>query len=114
MTFSGLVLRYYRIQEAEMYKTLLASVTVALLAHGAHAAYTEVDLRNIEQLVRTQQWAALHAYIEANPEVLVGDDPLAVHARAFMNSFSTNLFGQVNYPLTVPAQEMINNLLEAY
>tara|TARA_A100001391_G_scaffold156605_1_gene114807 strand:- start:100 stop:411 length:312 start_codon:yes stop_codon:yes gene_type:complete len=66
---------------------LIAIITALTLSVGivpSHAAYTKAQLEVIEILVLNQDWAELIAYLEANPELLLGADPLAAELRTFV------------------------------
>ena len=57
-----------------MRKSLLAAITLVVLANSAEAEYTLTDLENIEALILAEDWVSLNEYILANPQLLEGDD----------------------------------------
>ena len=97
-----------------MHKTLLAAVTVAFLAHGAHAAYTLSDLESIESFVLAKDWVGLNQYLIDNPAVLEGDDPLAVQAREFQRTYRSSAIDRFFNPPTPPSVDTISGLTEQY
>lgn len=65
---------------------LTAVITVLLLLSGASpllAAYSLEQLKEIERLVLAKDTAALGQYLAANPQITMGDDPLARELRDF-------------------------------
>lgn len=69
---------------------LIAIVTALLLISG-HSAFAEYSLpaagnRNVTFLTKNN--AALILLLQANPALMVGDDPLAIELRAFMSASS--------------------------
>lgn len=65
---------------------LLAILTAVIMfapGPGANAAFTLAELRRIEGLIISQDCGALLGYLQANPSLLEGDDPLAVELRNF-------------------------------
>ena len=67
---------------------LIAIVTALLLmsGHGAFAEYSLSQLQEIERYLLTKNNAALILLLQAHPELMVGDDPLAIELRAFMTA----------------------------
>lgn len=65
---------------------LIAIVTALLLisGHSAFAEYSLAQLQEIERYLLTKNNAALILLLQANPALMVGDDPLAIELRAFM------------------------------
>jgi len=66
---------------------LIAIVTALMFLTGgnaANAAYTLEQLRQIDDLISSKDCAALWNYLIDNPELLQGDDPLAVELRQFV------------------------------
>jgi hypothetical protein len=78
-------------------RTILLSSVLALgLGQAAHAVYTQEDLTQLQSLVDAGDTAAILAFIEANPQLLVGMSPLAMELREFTESregFFGGLFG---------------------
>jgi hypothetical protein len=98
----------------KMRKTLLATVTMAFLAHGANAAYTLSDLESIESFISSSDWVGFNQYLIDNPDVLVGNGPLAVEARGFQSSFRSSGIARFFNPPTPPSFETIASLTEQY
>lgn len=73
---------------------LITIVTALLLmsGQGAFAEYSLAQLQEIERYILTKNTAALLLLLQANPELLIGDDPLAAELRAFM---ATNMQQQL-------------------
>jgi hypothetical protein len=72
------------------YPRLMAVVTALTLLSGAGAAraeYSLAQLQVIESLISAQNWQALYEFIQANPAILVGDDPLVRELRAFLEAY---------------------------
>lgn len=87
---------------------------MALLAHGANAAYTLSDLESIESYILSRDWVGLNQYLTNNPDVLDRNDPLAVEARAFQSSFRSSGIARFFNPPTPPSVETIASLTEQY
>ena len=72
-----------------MPSTRLVAILTALLMLGAGsralAAYSLDQLKEIERLVMSRDTAALGAYLDAHPDITVGNDPLAAELRNFKN-----------------------------
>lgn len=76
---------------------LVSSVLAIGLGQTAHAVYTQDHLVALQELVNSGDTRAVLAYIQANPELMNGTDPLADALRDFVSSrqgFMGNLFGQ--------------------
>ena len=97
-----------------MQKTLLTAITIAFLSHGANAAYTLSDLKQIEAFVESRNWSALHEYLLTNPEILSGSDQLALEAREFQRSYRSTGVARFFIPPTPPSIQTIENLTEQY
>jgi hypothetical protein len=72
------------------YPRLIAVVTALMLLSGAGAAraeYSLAQLQVIESLISSQNWQALYEFIQANPAILAGDDPLVRELRAFLEAY---------------------------
>lgn len=96
---------------------LLAVVTALILAAGApaaHATYTLTNLQALEQMVLDQDWRGLHAFIEANPELLHGNDPLAIELRNYVATYRESVIGRFFNPPQAPGQELIEQLVAQY
>lgn len=96
---------------------LLAIVTVAMLAitsPASQAAYSKTDLQTIEQMIISQDWAALSSYIDANPDLLSGNNPLAQELRTFAESYRTGFIAQIFSPPIAPDIEAIDTLVSQY
>lgn len=68
-------------------KKLLAIVTVLIMTgsySAAQQAMTMDELREIEDLITQKDLRGLYSYLESNPEMTSGSDPLAVELRGFM------------------------------
>ncbi|MEL7345890.1 MAG: hypothetical protein AAFN59_13720 [Pseudomonadota bacterium] len=66
---------------------LLAVLTAILMlgaAPSAQAAYTLAQLQVIETLLLDGNLTALRQFLENNPGILDGDDPLAIELREFL------------------------------
>lgn len=71
---------------------LTAVITALLLLSGASrllAAYNLDQLKEIERLVMAKDTAALGRYLAANPQITMGDDPLARELRDFRSCVSS-------------------------
>ncbi|MCK0149320.1 hypothetical protein MWU54_04745 [Marivita sp. S6314] len=71
---------------------LLSSVLAIGLGQAAHAVYSQDDLTTLQNLVEAGDTQGVLAFINANPEVMVGIDPLAEALREFVAS-REGLFG---------------------
>lgn len=65
---------------------LFAIVTALILmsGQGAFAEYSLAQLQEIERYILTKNNAALLLLLQAHPELMIGDDPLAQELRTFM------------------------------
>ncbi len=65
----------------------LTAIITALMflagSHGAHAAFNLAQLQIIEQLILSRDCGALLAYLNENPGIMQGSDPLARELRSF-------------------------------
>jgi hypothetical protein len=70
---------------------IVAIVTALLLmsttASAVQAASIE-ELRKIDAMVSTQDWAGLYSMVLANPRLISGNDPLSSELRTFMRQNS--------------------------
>ncbi len=67
---------------------LLTIVTILALVGSSGSAQQEPsieDLLTIEKLLSDREWRALYVYLEANPQLTVGETPLALELRGFMD-----------------------------
>lgn len=65
---------------------LLGIVTALLIISrvtGANAAFTQAQLVDVGRLIESRDCGALLSYLVENPELLVGDDSLAISLRKF-------------------------------
>ncbi|MGR3341699.1 MAG: hypothetical protein ACU0DI_00440 [Paracoccaceae bacterium] len=65
---------------------LIAVITALVFiagAQGGHAAYTFGQLQDIERLILSKDCGALWFYLQDNPDLMEGDDPLADELRKF-------------------------------
>lgn len=73
----------------------LTAVVTALTLFGSafrlHAAYDISQLKVIEQLIASKDCSALIGYLQANPAITSGSDPLAQELRAFVNGVEGGL-----------------------
>ena len=96
---------------------LLAVVTALIMAASAPAAqatYSLTDLQTIEQLVVNRNWNALRAYIDAHPELLDGNDPLAVELRTYVESYNQGFFTRLFTTPQAPGLDLIQQLVAQY
>lgn len=73
---------------------LLAVITaLSCLGAGstAFAAYTLEQLREIERMVVSKDCGGLRIYLDTNPSLLQGVDPLAAELRSFVQGVDTGL-----------------------
>ncbi|MBW4708916.1 hypothetical protein KX928_14095 [Roseobacter sp. YSTF-M11] len=67
---------------------LIAIVTVLILVGSTGNAQDNVtidELRAIESLIDGKDWRGLYSYVQANPKLTAGNDPLAVELRTFVD-----------------------------
>ena len=97
-----------------MRKTLLASVTLAFLAHGAHATYTLSDLNTVEAYILANDWSGLNSYLNEHPELMLGSSPFALQVREFSKAYKTaRTVGFMKADL-IPSLDTISLLTEQY
>lgn len=68
---------------------LIAIITALMIVAGtpgARAEYSLAQLQDIERLIVSRDCASLWAYLQINPDILAGDDPLALELRIFAES----------------------------
>lgn len=73
---------------------LIAVVTAFMLlagTQGAQAAFTLAQLQEVERLILSKDCAALLGYLLKNPELMDGDDPLALEFRNFASGVESGL-----------------------
>lgn len=88
---------------------LITIVTALILmsGHGAFAEYSLAQLQEIERYILTKNNAALLLLLQSNPELLIGDDPLAAELRAFMATNMQQQFLWFNAPTaTLPPPDL--------
>jgi len=77
---------------------LIAVITAMMLIGGlggaARAEFSLQQLQELERLVLARDAGALWLYIQAHPEVILGNDPLAQELRLFAEATAR---GQVDY-----------------
>ena len=84
-----------------MNKLKIALLSTAILVgvnHASLAAYTQNDLNTLRELSNANDTKALLAYIEANPQLMAGDTPLAEALRDFVEARSGGFIGRVFAP----------------
>ncbi len=94
---------------------VITALTCLAGASGAYAAYTVDQLRDIERLIVSKDCEGLRGYIDRNPGLVEGNDPLAAELRSFASGVDTGLIDCIsrgaetvarNQPLTsVSAQQ---------
>ena len=62
---------------------------------AANATYTLTDLQTIEQMILNAEWNALQKYVEGRPDLLLGDDPLAVELRTYLSRYREGFLFQL-------------------
>ena len=78
---------------------LVAIVTALVLvgvAPGAHAEFTLEQLLEIERYIQSKDTVGLWRYLQSNPSLLEGDDPLAVELQVFVDSMESDLIGNLS------------------
>ncbi|MFZ5752467.1 MAG: hypothetical protein ACOY5U_15560 [Pseudomonadota bacterium] len=73
---------------------LIAVVTALLMLVAAsplRAAYDLNQLREIDRLMSSADWAGLAAYLRSNPGLTLGDDPLARELQAFQARYARSV-----------------------
>lgn len=85
-----------------MNKLKIALLSTAILVgvnHASLAAYTQNDLDTLRELSDAKDTEALLAYIQANPQLMAGNTPLAEALREFVEARSNSGFmGRVFAP----------------
>jgi hypothetical protein len=89
---------------------LLAIISGLLLISGGRgfAGFTIDQLKTIEQFIVARDTAALGQFLAANPETTIGDDPLALELRRFLNCARTgqlDCFSAVRVPTPNPTTD---------
>ena len=80
---------------------LIAVITALVFvasAQGGHAAFTFAQLQEIEKLILSKDCGALWFYLQDNPEILEGDDPLADELRKFALGIESGLIDCIFAP----------------
>lgn len=69
----------------------LMAIVTALLLLGAgspvRAGYTLAQLQEIDRILSARDWSALATYVNANPQLLEGNDALGVELQNFVASY---------------------------
>jgi len=98
-------------------KKLVAVVAALMLSLGSgasQAAYTEGQLIEIERLVQGERWSDLQDYIDANPDLLVGENPLSGELRRFTSSVRiSNIIAEVSASIPLSRFEAVKDLSQA-
>lgn len=85
---------------------LITVITAVIMMSGriAGAEYSLTQLQEIERYIMTKDSAALFALLRSNPDLMVGNDPLAEELRSFMETSMRNPLVWFNAPTaTLPA-----------
>lgn len=61
----------------------------------AFADYTLSQLREIERMILSRDFNALYRFLQENPEVLVGNDPLAQELRTLVSDIEAGVIGDL-------------------
>lgn len=88
---------------------LIAIITALILmsGQGAFAEYSLAQLQEIERYILTKNNSALLILLQANPDLMAGDDPLAQELRAFMSeNMQTGLLWFSAPTATLPPPEL--------
>lgn len=56
------------------------------------------DLRTIEKLIESGDWRELYVYVDANPRLTTGSNPLATELRGFVEDVELGRLGQFDAP----------------
>lgn len=78
---------------------LVAIVTALVLiggAPGAHAEFTLEQLLAIEEYIQSRNTVGLLGYLKSNPNLLEGEDPLAVELQAFVDDMEDDLINNLS------------------
>lgn len=81
---------------------LVAILTALLLLSGGRAAqagFTYEQLVEVDRLVAAKNYSGLRSFLQANPEVLIGDEPLANELRLFLLRINSGQMTAVDLPL---------------
>lgn len=70
---------------------VITALTCFAGGSGAFADYTLDQLRAIEGMIVSKDCGALREYLDSNPGLLVGSDPLAAELRNFAAGVDTGL-----------------------
>ncbi len=70
---------------------VITALTCLVGGSGAFAAYTIDQLKVIEGLIVAKDCGALRQYLDSNPGLLEGSDPLAAELRNFAAGVDTGL-----------------------
>ena len=78
---------------------LVAIVTALVLVAGTPGAHAEMTLEQllvIERYIQNKDTVGLFRYLQSNPTLLEGDDPLAVELQVFVDSMEDDLIGNLS------------------
>lgn len=85
----------------------LTAVITALImmgsGHGVNAAYNLSQLQIIEGYILTKNCGGLLGYLNQNPTIMEGDDPLAQELRAFANGVEGGIIECLSANAQTPA-----------
>ena len=87
---------------------LVAIVTALVLIGGTPGAFAEMTLEQllvIERYIQNKDTVGLLRYLQSNPTLLEGDDPLAVELQVFVDSMEDNLIGNLSASSTLASGE---------
>jgi len=91
-----------------MTRRLWVTLSIALMAASTQAAVAPSQIEKIEVLIETGNWVELRAYLNANPQLLVGQTVLSQELREFMtqteNLFTALVFEPSIFPDTSQAE----------
>lgn len=72
------------------------------------------ELLTIEKLIAGQDWRALYTYVEANPNLKSGNNPLAVELRSFVDDAKRGLLNRFDADRGAPGRGRPGSNLEIY
>jgi hypothetical protein len=76
---------------------IVTALTCLAGAQGAYAAASAEQLAAIEDLIVSRNCGGLRSYLERNPVLLEGDDPLAEELRNFANGIDSGLISCLSF-----------------
>ncbi len=96
----------------------LTAVITALMfiagAPGANAAYNLQQLQVIEQLILAKDCGALLRYLQSNPEIMDGGDPLAQELRSFSEGVNGGIIECLSAQSGAVTQGLVPNSTPIY